>query len=60
MDFNVSEYTVSSMEITALGYFLKMEGNALEKISPGEFCWHGTMELEEVDGQGRLLYRVSD
>ena len=48
------------MEITSLGYFRKMEGNVLEKISPGEFRWHGTMELEEIDGQGRLLYRVSD
>ena len=58
LDGHVSEYTVLRMEITALGYFLKMEGNTLERVSPGEFCWHGTMELEEVDGQGRLLYRV--
>ena len=54
----VSEYTVLRMEITALGYFLKMEGNTLERVSPGEFCWHGTMEQEEVDGEGRFLYRV--
>ena len=58
MEGPVSEYPVLRMEITALGYFLKMEGNTLERVSPGEFCWHGTMELEEVDGEGRLLYRV--
>ena len=54
----ISGYTVLKVEITALGYFLKMEGNTLERVSPGEFCWHGTMEMEEVDGEGKLLYRV--
>ena len=57
-EFSLWEYTVLRMEITSLGYFRKMEGNVLEKISPGEFRWHGMMELEEIDGQGRLLYRV--
>ena len=46
------------MEITALGYFRKMEANILEKTSPGEFRWYGLMMPEETDDQGRLLYRV--
>ena len=54
------EYTVLRMEVTSLGYFRKMEANVLEKISSGEFRWHGMLAPEEIDDQGRFLYRVME
>ena len=49
---------ILKLEITALGYFRKMEAGILEKVSPGEFQWYGTMLPEERDEKGQLLYRL--
>ena len=58
--FNYFEYSFLQVEITALGYFRKMEANVLEKIRPGEFRWYGFLAPEERDEQGRLLYQIID
>ena len=57
-EFSYWDYTLIRVEITALGYFRKMEANVLERTCPGEFRWYGLMMLEETDDQGRLLYKV--
>ena len=53
-------YAVMKMEISALGYLQKVEGGVLEKTKPTEYRWHGPVKQEERDGQGRLLYRISE
>ena len=58
--YNYFEYSFLQVEITALGYFRKMEANVLEKIRPGEFRWYGFLAPEERDEQGRLLYQIID
>mgnify|MGYP000025954104 FL=1 len=58
--FNYFDYSFLQVEITALGYFRKMEANVLEKIRPGEFRWYGFLVPEERDEQGRLLYQIID
>ena len=57
-DHSFKEFTILQLEITALGYFRKMEANILEKVRPGEFRWYGTMLPEERDERGQLLYRL--
>ena len=57
-EFSYWDYTLIRVEITALGYFRKMEANVLERTCPGEFRWYGLMMPEETDDQGRLLYKV--
>ena len=57
-DHSFKEFTILQLEITALGYFRKMEANILEKVRPGEFRWYGTMLPEEHDERGQLLYRL--
>ena len=54
------DYAVMEMEISALGYLQKVEGGVLEKTKPTEYRWHGPVKHEERDGQGRLLYRISE
>ena len=58
--YNYFEYSFLQVEITALGYFRKMEAHVLEKIRPGEFRWYGFLAPEERDEQGRLLYQIID
>ena len=57
---NYFDYSLLQVEITALGYFRKMEANVLEKLRPGEFRWYGFLAPEERDEQGRLLYQIID
>ena len=54
------DYAVLEMEISALGYLQKVEGGILEKTKPMEYRWHGPVKQEERDGQGRVLYRISE
>ena len=58
--FNYFEFSLLQVEITALGYFRKMEAEIMEKVRPGEFRWYGFLLPEEYDEQGRLLYQVID
>ena len=58
--YNYFDYSFLQVEITALGYFRKMEANVLEKVRPGEFRWYGFLAPEERDEQGRLLYQIID
>ena len=48
--------TVLRTEITAFGYFRKMEANIFEKTFPGEFRWYGLMMPEETDDQGSIKF----
>ena len=57
-EYSFWEFKILKLEITALGYFRKMEAGILEKVSPGEFRWYGTMLPEERDEKGQLLYRL--
>ena len=59
-DHSFWDFTILQLEITALGFFRKMEANFLEKVRPGEFRWYGTMLPEEHDERGQLLYRPID
>ena len=54
------EYAVMEMEIFAIGFLQKFDSGILEKMSQTEYRWHGPMKLEESDGQGRALYRMSE
>ena len=54
------DYAVMEMEISALGYLQKVEGGILQKMKPMEYRWYGPVKQEEVDGQGRMLYRISE
>ena len=56
--FSYFEYGFFQVEITALGYFRKMEAEVLEKVWRGEFRWYGFLLPEEYDVHGRLLYRI--
>ena len=38
----------------------KMESGVLANYKPGEYRWYGPMRREEMDDQGRVLYRFSD
>ena len=58
--YNCFDYSFLQVEITALGYFRKMEANVPEKIRHGEFRWYGFLVPEERDEQGRLLYQIID
>lgn len=58
--FSYWEFKVFQVEVTAMGYFRKMEAEVMEKIRPGEFRWYGFLLPEEYDDQGRLLYRILD
>ena len=58
--YSYCEFSFFQVEITALGYFRKMEAEVLEKVQKGEFRWYGLLLPEEYDGQGRLLYRIID
>ncbi|CAJ1344470.1 unnamed protein product [Effrenium voratum] len=56
-----SAFTVCHVNLTALGYVKKMEGNVLQKMGkPGEFRWWGALKREEFDERDRLLCRVSE
>ena len=54
------DYAVMEIEILALGYLQKVEGDVLEKTKPTEYRWYGPLKQEERDGQGRMLYRISE
>ena len=54
------DYAVMEMEISAFGYLQKVEGGILQKMKPMEYRWYGPVKQEEVDGQGRMLYRISE
>ena len=54
------DYVVLEVEISALGYLQKVEGGILQKMNPREYRWYGPLKQEEVDGQGRMLYRISE
>ena len=54
------DYAVMEIEISALGYLQKVEGDVLEKTKPTEYRWYGPLKQEERDGQGRMLYRISE
>ena len=54
------DYAVMELEISALGYLQKVEGGTLQKMKPMEYRWYGPLKQEEVDGQGRMLYRISE
>ena len=56
--YSFFQYSFFQVEISALGYFRKMEAEVLEKVSSGEFRWYGFLFPEERDEQGRLLYRI--
>ena len=56
--YSFFQYSFFQVEISALGYFRKMEAEVLEKVSKGEFRWYGFLVPEERDEQGRLLYRI--
>ena len=58
--YSYFEYSFLQVEITALGYFRKMEAEIMEKVRPGEFRWYGFLVPEERDEQGRLLYQIID
>ena len=45
---NYFDYSLLQVEITALGYFRKMEANVLEKLRPGEFRWYGFLVQKNV------------
>ena len=51
---------VLELEVSALGYLQKVEGGILEKMNPREYRWHGPLRQEELDEQGRVLYRISE
>ena len=59
-EYHQKDYAVMEMEISALGYLQKVEGGILEKTKPTEYRWHGPVKHEERDGQGRMLYRISE
>lgn len=58
--FAPEHFTVSEVQISALGYMKKMEAGILANHKPGEYRWYGAMQREEQDEQGRLLYRFGD
>ena len=58
--YSYCEFSFFQVEITALGYFRKMEAEVLEKVQKGEFRWYRLLLPEEYDGQGRLLSRIID
>ena len=59
-EYHQKDYVVLELEVTALGYLQKVEGGILEKMNPREYRWHGPLKQEELDGQGRVLYRISE
>ena len=56
------EYAVMEMEIFANGFLQKFDNGILKRMiqSETEYHWHGPLKLEESDGQGRTLYRMSE
>ena len=56
------EYAVMEMEIFASGFLQKFDNGVLKRMIPSEteYQWHGPVKQEEVDGQGRMLYRISE
>ena len=50
------------MEIFAHGFLQKFDNGILKRMIPSEteYHWHGPLKLEESDGQGRTLYRMSE
>ena len=58
--YHQKDYVVLELEVTALGYLQKVEGGILEKMNPREYRWHGPLKQEELDEQGRVLYRISE
>ena len=56
------EYAVMEMEIFASGFLQKFDNGILKRMIPSEteYHWHGPLKLEESDGQGRTLYRMSE
>ena len=59
-EYHQKDYVVLELEVTALGYLQKVEGGILEKMNPREYRWYGPLKQEELDGQGRVLYRISE
>ena len=58
--YHQKDYVVLELEVTALGYLQKVEGGILEKMNPTEYRWHGPLKQVELDGQGRVLYSISE
>ncbi|CAL1140608.1 unnamed protein product [Cladocopium goreaui] len=53
--FAPEHFTVSEVQISALGYMKKMEAGILANHKPGEYRWYGAMQREEQDEQGSIF-----
>ena len=50
------DFSIMQLEISARAYLQKIETGALERVRQGEYWWHGSLQREQLDGYGRVLY----
>ena len=58
-EYTAKDNVLVEVELSAIGFMQKMESGVLVKNKPNQYFWNGTMEAEEKDGAGNLLYRFS-
>ena len=56
LDCSYWDFSVLQIEISSRAYLQKMESGTLERIRQGEYWWHGSLQREQMDLQGQVLY----